>query len=394
MHRPPLFAALLASLFASSLSSQAEAQTMYTIDMNSDVLYQIDVSTGVLSPVGPLGVNVAYGDLAFDSSTGILYMVDGWGHGISAPSELYTVNPSTGVATLVGSTGAQSLFALGYDPTTNKLYGAASTAGNGFYEINRTTGVATLIGIPGHDIDGLTYVGSTGALVGLNAGPGSVHQVTPSTGASALLSPGGGFVNNCGIAWLPSDNRVYCVDVSGNLYSFDVANGYQRTTVTGGLGGLIALAWTGAICPAPASYCTPSTTTNGCSPTISASGPLSVASTSGCLVDVASVEGQRAGMILYGLTGQVAFPWAAGSTSWFCVKAPVQRTPVTSSGGSTDQCNGALSIDLRAFLAANPGALGTPLTPGGTFHVQGWFRDPPAVRSTNLSDAVTIPSCP
>jgi len=136
------------------------------------------------------------------------------------------------------------------------------------------------------------------------------------------------------------------------------------------------------------SYCTSATTTNGCVPGISSLGQASASAASGFVLQVSSVEGQRSGLFFYGASGQTALPWAAGSTSWFCVKAPTQRLGLLSSGGTVGACDGQLASDWNAFLAAHPAALGSPRTAGQSFDAQAWFRDPPAPRSTNLSNAL------
>jgi hypothetical protein len=51
----------------------------------------------------------------------------------------------------------------------------------------------------------------------------------------------------------------------------------------------------------PATYCTAGTTSNGCVPAISASGNPNVAQTAPCIVTVNGVEGQKSGIIFYGL---------------------------------------------------------------------------------------------
>ena len=105
------------------------------------------------------------------------------------------------------------------------------------------------------------------------------------------------------------------------------------------------------------------------------------------------VEGQTQGVLLYGLSGPLAAQWGTG-TSYLCVKSPTQRMPPPSSGGMAGQCNGVLSIDWCAFVSAYPGALGTPFTSGDVVYVQGWCRDPPAPKTTNLSDALEFTVSP
>jgi hypothetical protein len=148
------------------------------------------------------------------------------------------------------------------------------------------------------------------------------------------------------------------------------------------------------LCPNFASYCTPSTTTLGCNPTMTFSGTPSASATSGCVLSVFSVDGQRTGLIFYGISGRVAFPWTAGSTSWYCVKSPVQRTFVQNSGGTPGTCNGNLAVDWNNFRHVYPGALGNPIQVGQKIQTQAWFRDPPAPKTTNLSDAMEFTVCP
>lgn len=135
-------------------------------------------------------------------------------------------------------------------------------------------------------------------------------------------------------------------------------------------------------------YCTPSTSTLGCVSTIAAAGVASLSATSGFTLACSGMEGQRAGLFFYGASGAAAHPWGAGSTSFLCVQPPTQRTSVLTSGGTPAQCNGSLALDLLAFWAANPTALGQPLALGERFEAQAWFRDPLAPKSTNLSNAV------
>lgn len=146
--------------------------------------------------------------------------------------------------------------------------------------------------------------------------------------------------------------------------------------------------------PSTFKYCTAGLTTNGCRATLSASGAASVSASSGFTLRADNVEGQRAGLLFYGVNGATAQPWAPGSSSLLCVKSPVQRTVASNSGGTAGSCDGVLSIDWLAYLASNPGALGAPFAPSTTVWTQCWFRDPSAPATTNLSDALQFTTCP
>src|SRR5262249_55440572 len=135
-------------------------------------------------------------------------------------------------------------------------------------------------------------------------------------------------------------------------------------------------------------YCTSGTTTHGCLPMMAASGLPSAAATSGFTLSCSNIEGQKNGLIFYGVSRPSVGTWGTGSTSILCVKAPLQRTTAQNSNGTLNACDGSLSVDFLAFMAANPSALGQPITAGQQYHTQGWFRDPPSPKHTALSDGL------
>lgn len=138
----------------------------------------------------------------------------------------------------------------------------------------------------------------------------------------------------------------------------------------------------------PLVYCTAGVSTNACTPSIGATGSPTLLANSGYTLSVANMEGQKQGLLFYGVSGQAISPWSPGSTSFLCVKTPTQRMSVQNSGGTTGQCDGLLSQDWLAFRASNPAALGAPFSPGQSINAQGWYRDPAAAKTTNLSNAL------
>jgi hypothetical protein len=80
--------------------------------------------------------------------------------------------------------------------------------------------------------------------------------------------------------------------------------------------------------------------------------------------------------------------------SYLCVQAPLRRMSTQDSGGTAGACDGALAEDWNAYVAAHPNALGQPFAAGDTVWAQAWFRDPPAPKSTNLSDALVFQLSP
>jgi hypothetical protein len=110
-----------------------------------------------------------------------------------------------------------------------------------------------------------------------------------------------------------------------------------------------------------------------------------------CNITVANVEGQKSGLIFYSITGQLIQAWNA--TSFLCVKAPTQRTGTQTSGGTVNACDGTLSLDWNAFQPPTRRAR-QPLVGGNKVQVQAWFRDPPAGKATNLSNAIEMTYVP
>jgi hypothetical protein len=123
---------------------------LYSVDQdNSDSLVTVTPG-GVISIIGPTGQFIV--GLAYDSVGGILYG--------SGPSDLYTIDTATGVASLVGSLGiAEPANGLAFDPDSLTLF---LNGGNSLYSVNTGTGAATLIGpnsaLAGLNIDGLAVL--------------------------------------------------------------------------------------------------------------------------------------------------------------------------------------------------------------------------------------------
>jgi hypothetical protein len=227
-----------------------------------------------------------------------------------------------------------------------------------------------------------------------------------------LASPVGGCTYNipCGAGgcghgldqqdmfWLNVDqnNPTLCLGAApagSNCYWFGgyPANPYAGFHMRMGSAGACA-----GCTPNATNYCTAGTTTNGCAPTMAFVGPdaPSFKGTGVSVVRANNVEGAKQGLVFFGLT-PIATPWGTGSTSFLCVKSPTQRAPAQNSGGTSGACNGSISADLNALIAAGSGTLtGSQLFAGVKVYSQAWFRDPAAPKTTNLSDGLELTLCP
>jgi len=132
-------------------------------------------------------------------------------------------------------------------------------------------------------------------------------------------------------------------------------------------------------------YCTAKTNGLGCVPTIARDGLPSRAALSGFEISASDVVNNSLGVLAWSAGGRVTNPFQGGT---WCVRAPLVRTPVRSSGGSppsTLDCSGRWSLDFNTYMqsiAAPP--------PGTTLNCQWYGRDPALATPFNvqLSDAL------
>jgi hypothetical protein len=167
--------------------------------------------------VGANGANGQLSDIAMTSS-GAMY-------GVNNAGTFFDVDPVTGHLTVVATVGTSQLagnpVALVVGPT-GIVYANQSLAPGYFDSINPTTGVATLIGTPSAVSSGdLAFVGSGTNLVMTVIGD-DLYQVNPTNGSSTLIGPTGD-VYVFGLAG--SYGELFGFDVFGNLLRIDPATG-------------------------------------------------------------------------------------------------------------------------------------------------------------------------
>jgi len=163
-----------ADAFYSGIDFQPGTGTLYASSggngaINPQSLFTMNPSDGVATLVGGFSVDASI----FIQDIGILYGNEN--------EQLYTIDPSTGLATatdgafadgpdFVGDADTASMNALAVDPTTNILYGV-SWNDSELFTIDTSTGAATSVGVFGAleteigatDLSGLAF-DSTGAL--------------------------------------------------------------------------------------------------------------------------------------------------------------------------------------------------------------------------------------
>ena len=153
----------------------------------------------------------------------------------------------------------------------------------------------------------------------------------------------------------------------------------------------------GPPCPSPVAYCTAKLNSLGCLPGILSSGQASATALNGFAVFADGVRNQKAGLMLYGISGRSAAPFQGG---FLCIAGPVRRSIGINSGGNAlpaDDCSGSYLLDMNSFGRGLLG--GTPIpelsVAGTVVQIQAWGRDNgfPAPNNSTLSDALEYTIC-
>ena len=156
-------------------------------------LASVNVQTGAATPIGsPAGVPLEA--MAFGPD-GTLYAAN------FNTNSLYTVNPSTGKATLVGSQPGllkfNSIMDMAFDSANNTMYAIAappSCTGSSFYSINLTTGVGNLISnVPADNCLMALTADSSGRLFATGFMTGELYQIDALTGNTTDIGNTGVF---------------------------------------------------------------------------------------------------------------------------------------------------------------------------------------------------------
>jgi subtilisin family serine protease len=148
--------------------------------------------------------------------------------------------------------------------------------------------------------------------------------------------------------------------------------GHDNETGAGRLDALAAV--TAAL--ANGNFCAAKQNSCGSQPSISAGGQSSASATSGFWIVGSEAHASEVGILAYTHAG-AAFPPLPFFGGELCLRFPLRRGPIVSSGGTPGQCDGSLDLDMNAFASGNAGGAPAPflLAPGTTVHCQWWARD-------------------
>jgi hypothetical protein len=365
------------------------------------------LSTGVVTPTGTTLTGLRHA--AADEASGVLYLVRSNGSNLELYSWAYGAPDATLVGDIfingspIGSSNSWDM-AFAADKLYLTYFGGFNA--NRIYEIDPATATGTLWLQPPngsihpngicYDPQGDRFIVSSGYTcnVTLCTLPAGMYAIDRSTQSSSLVATLPTMAGSGSTALALGGGHVWAIGLGSTMISkLDLATlSWDPTPATAPAAGFFTpgMEWAPGFTSgcAGVTYCTAGTSSAGCVASICAAGTPSGSSGSGFTLSISGVDGQRAGLILYGVSGPIAAPWSASSTSYRCVQNPVQRMGAQNSGGTAGACDGAYSEDWNAYLASHPGALGQPFGGGEVVWAQAWYRDPPASKSSSLSNGI------
>ncbi len=220
----------------------------------SDYLYTINPTTGAYTAIGSTGLTVLEGDIALDPTTGILYLA-------AQRNKLYTLNQSTGAATLVGTMnynsgpGLADTDGIAFDANGNlfALDGRTVTTAPTLYQINpiNASVISSLVtssvtgSVSGYDVDpntGIHYV-----LDGDVDGTKYLRTLNPSNGQFTNIGPSGLSRGASGLT-ICEEEGDDCVNPPANLqawWPFDEGSGSSAADISNANNGTVyGASWT------------------------------------------------------------------------------------------------------------------------------------------------------
>jgi len=173
--------------------------------------------------ISSLGSNTASDFIAAGS-----WAEGSWYGEVYGVGQLYTMDPSNGTMTLVG-TGSTGINAMAYDPTTQTMYGCNYGASSGLYTINLSNGAQTYVGDVGL---GALIIGmacdASGNLFGADLVADQLISIDKASGAGTVIGSLGVSLNYAQDMEYDNENDILYLagyTTQGELYTVNPSTG-------------------------------------------------------------------------------------------------------------------------------------------------------------------------
>jgi hypothetical protein len=220
--------AAVAVAFATAGSAIAPPP-LFAVDLNGG-FYTVNTSTGAATLVGPTGFTRVNALAA--NPAGEVYAMRARTVGSTEPDVLFRIDPLTGAGTAVQTyTVDTDIRGLAFGPL-GRLYAVQNaSASDLLVSIDIVTGVVTTIGPLGRtDVQGLGTLPGGNLIASVLGGGGQLYSVDPSTGGMTLI--GGALGNDVQTVEFAGGNRAW--GARANLQIVDLTTGV--TTLIGPMG--------------------------------------------------------------------------------------------------------------------------------------------------------------
>ena len=220
-------------------ASAVNAGTVFALDLraNPNRLLSFPVNAPANNYVAD--VNIDSYAIDFNSAGTMLYAVD-----VAAPFKIGTLDTTTGAysinATITGVNANENVTGLSVDPTNEMFYMSASAGQglNSLYTLDPTTGVATFVAPLGGSTDFFIdiAIGPDGQMYAHDIGVDSLFSVDKNTGAATLIGATGHLANFAqGMDFDYEDGNLY-----GTVYTGGGTGKFVRFDLTTGAGVVLA----------------------------------------------------------------------------------------------------------------------------------------------------------
>ena len=249
---------VLAAVLVAAQATTTKAELIYGVsDTLNDLVSFNSATPGTVNAVGLSGLHSGDALRGIDIVGGTLY-------GLGDQGYLYTVNTSTGVATMVGTGLGATLNGVyfGFNAGTSQLY-VSSDAGLNL-TINPLTGVATAgptytFGGQPADGDAMAYNYASSSFYGISVGGSQLFNLNPATGGVTVAAtiPSGTLEHPVGFDISPNTGVAYVATVTTpggtpDLFTLNLSTGSLTDTGTIGHTGELAGGLDGiAVSPVP-----------------------------------------------------------------------------------------------------------------------------------------------
>lgn len=240
------FCLICANLFVLVSASVCLGQGRLIAVDSSRALSEIDVLRAFKFSIGVVSMEAGTtGGLALQPSTGTVFVTS------TGNDSLYTLDLSTGTATLVGAYGITSSIVMhGLEFTSSGVLYASSSHNGGLYEIDPSTGAATFVGLTtGSSFTNLVWDSHTGTMYTTHSGDDSFRVLDLTLGIATSLGFLTHSTNPQGLAYHERRRKVYLVDnTTDQLYIVNTSSGLATSVGSTGSGNLLGLVYVPVAC--------------------------------------------------------------------------------------------------------------------------------------------------